>query len=177
MLCFFLIYFLRMFVEMYLSNFPTANFSAGRVAGTCLLTLIAIAPFCKAPANAQLPTSNSLTVQVSGLKSTDGQVCVSLYDDSEGFPNEPEAVIAKQCVETSSAASFTFLELSSGTYAVSVLHDEDRDERLAQGTFGIPMEGFGFSRNPVIRMSAPEFYETAVFVVGSTTTEIEMIYF
>lgn len=172
------------------------NLSIGRVAGTCALTLLAIASFDQAPANADFPANGSLTVQINGLENTDGQVCFNLYDSSTGFPNSPEAVIAKQCVAAlqspaeqttvapddmasteSSPLSVTFPDLSIGTYAVSVLHDENGDEQINQGTFGIPTEGFGFSRNPVIQAGAPDFYETALFVFGSTTTEIEMVYF
>ncbi|MGD1866593.1 MAG: DUF2141 domain-containing protein [Phormidesmis sp.] len=176
---------------MYLSNLP-----AGRIAGTCLLTLLAATQVGNTPAKAELPTSGSLTVQISGLKNAEGQVCFSLYDSSAGFPNDAEAIVAQQCIAadseivqtqaenptdgtaaTEALLSVTFSELSMGTYAVSVLHDENEDEQINRGTFGIPTEGFGFSRNPVVQTSAPEFYETAVFVFGSTTTEIEMVYF
>lgn len=161
-----------------------------------MLTLLTIASFNTAPANAEFPDNGSLTVQINGLANTNGQVCFSLYNSSTGFPNSPEAVIARQCVAAlqstegqsntvpdgmaateDSPLSVTFPDLSMGTYAVSVLHDENGDEQINQGTFGIPTEGFGFSRNPAIQASAPEFYETALFVFGSTTTEIEMVYF
>jgi len=173
--------------------------------GACVIASLAIALSSSLSAKAQLPTSGSLTVNVNGLENTEGQVCFSLYESSVGFPNDPEAVIAKQCISanpeatnteaadlgieqsqaeeqpngmmTDSSLSATFSELSMGTYAVSVLHDENEDEQINQGTFGIPTEGFGFSRNPVVQTSAPEFYETAVFVFGTTTTEIDMVYF
>lgn len=74
--------------------------------------------------------------------------------------------------------SVTFESLPLGTYAVSVFHDENGDGKINRGGFGIPLEGFGFSRNPSITTSAPDFEETAVIVVGpNTTTEIELIYY
>ena len=140
---------------------------------------------------AQLTVEGSLTVNISGLKNTEGQVCFSLHESAQGFPEDESAVVAQQCVSAASAVSdeddessereaditVTFAELEAGTYAVSVLHDENEDQQINQGSFGIPTEGFGFSRNPMVQTGAPEFAEAAVVVFGSTTTDIEMIYF
>lgn len=141
----------------------------------------------------ELSNSGALTVQATGLRNAVGQVCFTLFERSEGFPDNPEGVIANQCIEAldqtlengtvesdepeSVPLSVTFEDLPSGSYAVSVLHDENEDQQINQGNFGIPTEGFGFSRNPTVRTGAPDFQETAIFVIGNTTTEIEMIYF
>ena len=117
-----------------------------------------------------------------------GQVCFTLFERSEGFPDNPEVIIANQCVAASDVAietdeaenqplSGTLEGLPLGSFAVSILHDENEDQQINQGIFGIPTEGFGFSRNPTIQTGAPEFQETAIFVFGTTTTEVEMIYF
>ena len=158
---------------MYLYN----RFSL-RLAGASAVSLFALVlPMtAQTPALAQIPTSGSLRVDISGLKNSDAQVCLSLFDGSAGFPDDSEAVVATQCVDASTPTA-TFEALSMGTYAVTVFHDENGDGQINRGTFGIPTEGFGFSRNPAIGTSAPKFYETAVFVFGDTTTQIDMIYF
>ncbi len=174
------------------------------VRNICWLALLAAVPSAR-PAHAQLPPGN-LTVEVTGLKNSAGQVCFSLYGGSEGFPRDEEAILSRQCVPTatafspetaapettaSSAADSTapagspagslsvvFEGLASGTYAVSVIHDENEDNQINLGTFGVPEEGFGFSRNPTIRTSAPTFREAAVFVLGrNTTAQINLIYY
>ncbi len=153
-----------------------------RFAGASAVSLLAlIGPLTnqqpvQAQTQAQIPTSGSLSVEVSGLKDSEGQVCLSLFDSGAGFPDNGDAVVATQCIDASSP-TFTFESLSMGTYAVTVFHDENGDEQINRATFGIPTEGFGFSRNPAIETSAPEFYETAIFVFGATTTQIDMIYF
>jgi len=144
------------------------------------------------PAVAQPATNASLTVNVTKLSKAGGQVCFSLFEGSQGFPNDEDAVVAQQCVPTVSEEAdievsdptaeiadltVTFDDLLLGTYAVAVLHDENRDQQINQGSFGIPTEGFGFSGNPMVQTGAPEFAEAAVFVVGNTTTDIEMVYF
>ncbi|MGB3297823.1 MAG: DUF2141 domain-containing protein [Phormidesmis sp.] len=134
-------------------------------------------------AQAQIPTRGSLTAEVTGLKTADGQVCFSLFNSGMGFPNNREAIVETKCVAATVAepdmpASVTFEDLSLGTYAVSVIHDENEDGKLNVGGFGIPKEGFGFSQNPVIQIKAPDFSEAAVVVVGpDTTTQIELIYY
>jgi uncharacterized protein (DUF2141 family) len=172
------------------------------------LPLLALSASVISPAaQAQIPSSGSLTAEVTGLKNTNGQVCFSLFNSGEGFPNNPEAMVATQCVSAATtptkttesgsleressetmtesttesptvAFSVTFANLELGTYAVSVLHDENGDNQLNTGSFGIPTEGFGFSQNPVIQAGAPEFSEAAVVVAGpSSTTEIELVYY
>lgn len=158
--------------------------------GSLAFLALLAAPFISPPALAQsLPMRSNLTVEIEGLKNTQGQVCLSLFESSQGFPNDAEAVVAKQCVAAAPSAdsqaaglavplAVTFNDLPSGTYAVSVLHDENADNQVNTGLFGIPSEGFGFSRNPALRMGPPDFSEAAVAVFGrNTTTAIDLIYF
>jgi uncharacterized protein (DUF2141 family) len=58
------------------------------------------------------------------------------------------------------------LELPPGQYALSVIHDENGNGRL-DTILKVPREGFGFSRNPAIRMGPPRFEETRFQVSSS----------
>ena len=59
----------------------------------------------------------------------------------------------------------SFAGLPRGTYAVSVIHDENANHRL--DTFaGIPREGFGFSRNPGIGFGPPRFAAARFVLAG-----------
>ncbi|CAA9491565.1 MAG: hypothetical protein AVDCRST_MAG44-234 [uncultured Sphingomonas sp.] len=49
-----------------------------------------------------------------------------------------------------------FANLKPGAYAVTLVHDENANARL-DTLLGVPKEGFGFSRNPVVRFGAPRF--------------------
>ena len=119
-----------------------------------------------------------LTVEINGLRNQNGIVCLTLFSGEEGFPNQSNCAIASHCVEAKDASvSATFEQLSPGEYAVAVIHDDNEDGKLNTGLFGIPKEGFGFSRNPRIGMSAPKFEETAISVSGENTKiKIEMNY-
>lgn len=222
------------------------------------------------PSSVRQATSR-LTVEISGIKNASGEVCVSLFAGSAGFPNNEENIVEKQCIAavetnpeaaspsgpqselppelqtdpqsdeeavikptsdlaaipapvmeniieglannasnlatstnttttettaetttetnaetdtlddvviTQAVLAITFTDIAPGTYAVSVLHDENEDGELNTGTFGIPAEGFGFSKNPEIRTGAPDFSEAAIVVVGAeATTQVELIYY
>jgi uncharacterized protein (DUF2141 family) len=62
------------------------------------------------------------------------------------------------------APRIRFDDLAPGTYALAAIHDENGNARL-DTLFGMPREGFGFSRNPPIGFGPPRFAR-AEFRVG-----------
>ncbi|MEJ6486541.1 DUF2141 domain-containing protein [Nostoc punctiforme UO1] len=123
--------------------------------------------------------NGKLTLEIDGLKNKEGQVCVSIFASSEGFPSDRDRGIQKQCTKiTGTPLPITFENLKAGSYAVAVFHDQNNDRILNSNVFGIPKEGFGFSRNPEIRTGAPKFSEAAFLVAGpNTNIQIQLKYF
>ncbi|MBD2242826.1 DUF2141 domain-containing protein [Nostoc sp. FACHB-888] len=123
--------------------------------------------------------NGKLTVEIDGLKSKNGQVCVSIFATSEGFPGDRDRGLQKQCTKiTDTPLPITFENLKAGSYAVAVFHDQNNDGTLNSNVFGIPSEGFGFSSNPEIRTRAPKFSEAAFLVAGpDTNIQIQLKYF
>lgn len=131
------------------------------------------------PLRSDAQSGSQLTVQIENLKNQSGQVCLSLFSSSKGFPSDGSRAERSQCVKLSSRdpLQVTFPNLRPGTYAVAVLHDANADNRMNRNAFGIPTEGFGFSRNPAIVTGAPKFSEAAVIVAGpDTVLQIRMNY-
>jgi uncharacterized protein (DUF2141 family) len=66
--------------------------------------------------------------------------------------------------------------LAPGSYVIAVIHDENGNGRL--DTFlKIPREGFGFSRNPRIRMGPPRFEEVRFAVAaGANGQQVRVKY-
>ncbi len=128
------------------------------------------------PADAN--SNGRLTVEIAGLKNQRGQVCLKLYNGSRGFPNGNQNVVQQRCVKlNSNPLAVTFGNVKAGSYAVAVIHDANSDNQANRNGLGIPTEGFGFSRNPVIRTGAPKFGEAAVLVAGpNTNIQIQMRY-
>ncbi|AVH65668.1 MULTISPECIES: DUF2141 domain-containing protein [unclassified Nostoc] len=123
--------------------------------------------------------NGKLTVEIDGLKNKQGQVCASIFASSEGFPSDRNRGLQKQCIKINNTPlPITFENLKAGSYAVAVFHDQNNDRILNTNVFGIPKEGFGFSRNPEIRTGAPKFSEAAFLVAGpETNIQIRLRYF
>jgi uncharacterized protein (DUF2141 family) len=130
-------------------------------------------------AQAQSSATGKLTVEIDNLTSQDGLVCLSLFSRSEGFPSNSSKAVANQCAEISTTPmKVQFTGLSQGSYAVAVIHDANSDRQLNRNGLGIPTEGFGFSRNPVIRTGPPSFNDAAFIIAGSeTSVQVELNYF
>ncbi|MBD2297015.1 DUF2141 domain-containing protein [Nostoc sp. FACHB-87] len=122
------------------------------------------------PLMARASFNGNLTVEIDGLKNTEGQVCASIFASSQGFPSDRDRVLERQCTKiTEKSVTITFSNLKAGNYAVAVMHDENNDFTVNRSDIGFPLEGFGFSQNPEIRNRAPKFDEAAVLVAGANT--------
>jgi uncharacterized protein (DUF2141 family) len=77
------------------------------------------------------------------------------FPDCKGDPNALTQTVS------GTSRSLEFSGVAPGRYALAVFHDANANRRL--DTFmGIPREGFGFSRNPVIRFGAPQFDKVSI---------------
>lgn len=131
------------------------------------------------PYKAQGSTNSQLSVEIKDLRNQDGQVCLSLFASSQGFPSDSNQAVQNQCVSASTSAPIaTFDNVPPGSYAIAVLHDANSDRTINRNLLGIPNEGFGFSGNPVIRAGPPTFGEALVVVAGSQANiHINLNYF
>ena len=118
-------------------------------------------------------------VRIEGLKNQKGQVCLSIFAASQGFPGNSENAIEARCIKaTQTPMAVNFSNLEAGNYAVAVIHDVNGDNTLNRNAFGIPTEGFGFSNNPEILTGPPKFDESSIFVTGSNTDiQVQLRYF
>lgn len=108
---------------------------------------------------AQTTDIGTITVTVTGLRSADGNVLISLYDKAEGFPKDRNAVIQAAAISPDESGQVTavFEDLFYGDYAIAVLHDEDLNEGMTFGAFHLPKEGYCFSNNVKVRFKPPKF--------------------
>lgn len=105
-----------------------------------------------------------LTVQISNIQNDKGQVGCSLYSKDDGFPSKPEKADAMMFVKSKAGkATCLFKGLKPGKYAVSVMHDEDKDGELKTSMVGRPKEWWGVSNNVPPERFGPPKYELALF--------------
>lgn len=122
------------------------------------------------------PDSIYIKVTGTGFKNELGRCRLLLFDSEKGFPDKTEnAVLAYSGIIIEGETIFEFKTVP-GTYAVTLMHDQNENKRLDKNWIGAPKEGFGFSRNAKVIMGAPDFKEAAFTVKENTSLEIKMIY-
>jgi len=90
-----------------------------------------------------------ITLEVDGFKSKEGQTVISVYNNDDSFLEMEEAIKTMKMPISGNKMTIVVEGLPAGTYAIGVLHDEDKNGKLKQWLgFGPPKEGVGMSRNP-----------------------------
>jgi uncharacterized protein (DUF2141 family) len=101
-----------------------------------------------------------LQVTVTNIKGVNGNIIVGIFDSDEKFLKEPlEGRMAKA---SGDSITVVFENLKPGKYAVSVLHDANKNKDLDKNKLGIPKEGFGFSNNVIGAMGPPSFQRAII---------------
>lgn len=145
------------------------------------LTLVALsaAPSAAEPAVAAATAGGRLvplTLTVEGQRSMRGQLLVCITANAGAFPDCRRDPGATRLVVPLSDAGTLRASLATGrNYAVAIIHDENANGRLDK-VMGIPREGFGFSRNPAIRMGPPRFNAAAFHLDGPEAEEVRLRY-
>ena len=104
----------------------------------------------------------TLTVNISGLKSSKGTLIVGLYNQKDTFLKKQFQ--SKFINITHKQAVVIFREIPKGTYAVSFIHDENDNKKMDTNLFGIPKEDYGCSNNAK-GFIGPPTYDDAKFVL------------
>jgi uncharacterized protein (DUF2141 family) len=103
----------------------------------------------------------TLDLSVTGLRNNKGQVMVCMTANPKAFPDcRNDANAHKRLVAAANAKTIRFAGVARGTYAISLVHDENSNGKLDTSVM-IPREGFGFSRNPTITFGPPKFKSAA----------------
>lgn len=120
--------------------------------------------FLTSVAFSQNGDSKTVTVKIENIKNTKGQLVVGLYSNPESFLKTPQkGEIIK--IE-GKVATVLFKNVASGTYAISLFHDENSNEKLDTNFMGIPKESFASSNNAKAFMGPPK-WEDAKFEVSN----------
>jgi phenylpropionate dioxygenase-like ring-hydroxylating dioxygenase large terminal subunit/uncharacterized protein (DUF2141 family) len=143
-----------------------------------LLALGALALFGASRGLAQATTGTRLVVSAEGFHSDRGHLRCLLYDRGDGYPTHPERAMARASgTITARRATCTFPNVTAGRYAVALIHDEDDDQQLDTGLFGIPTEGTGASRDARGSFGPPSFDAAAFDVSGVEVRQaVHMVY-
>ncbi len=124
-------------------------------------------------------TVYSLTVQVNELRNANGTVQVALYNQEGSLPDEHYTKyyrLLRAGIQHGSS-EITFKALPRGTYAVSILHDENNNGKIDRG-FILPKEGIGFSNVESIGMrNKPSFTKASFELNSDKSISVKVLYF
>lgn len=114
-----------------------------------------------------------LKVSVTKVKNAKGKVWIALFRKAKGFPDGRHARYQLKVKARVGKVFVTFKGLAPGQYAVSVYHDANKNKKFDTNFFGIPKEGYGFSKNAKSTFGAPSFSK-ASFLIGVSDLSISL---
>ena len=130
-----------------------------------VLVLVSLSVFVAA-GQAQAPAT--VTVRISGFKGTEGLALVTLYDSEQTWLKVPKALQVVRAKITGAGMTVEFKDVKPGTYAVSVIHDENKNNELDMRwlPYPKPKEGSGASGGGENSKLAPK-WESSKFDVAA----------
>ena len=112
-----------------------------------------------------------LQVTVTHIKGQMGDIIVGVFDNDENFLKKP--IDSKMIKASGDSITVVFENLKPGKYAVSVIHDANKNKDLDKNKLGIPKEGFGFSNNAMGSMG-PTRFERAQFDLTPVQKDLDI---
>jgi uncharacterized protein (DUF2141 family) len=119
----------------------------------------------------------TVSVKIDGLKGTEGVALVVLYDSAESWLKVPKAAQVARVKITGSSLSVELKGVKPGTYAISVIHDENKNDELDMRwlPYPKPKEGSGASGDPEGKSVGPPKWENAKFDLAAEGKTVVVI--
>lgn len=108
----------------------------------------------------------TVKIMINPSPEHDGQVILALCNQ-EHFPHEDRCTIRKIIPAKEARQSITLAAPEPGRYAILVINDLNKNNKLDTNLIGIPKEPVGVSRNPALRFGPPHFEDAAIDLSGS----------
>jgi uncharacterized protein (DUF2141 family) len=116
---------------------------------------------------------NKLTVTVDGIENPKGKVMVAVFD-STNFLKAPVYYGMTKIEPGQEEVTVIIDSVASGKYAVTVFQDENDNNKMDTGAYGIPTEKYGFSNNAEVKMGPPSFQDCMFPVEEDTEINITL---
>ena len=112
---------------------------------------------------------SDITVVISNFDNNQGKAYVALYNSEGTFLSKGfEATFSK--IENNSC-EVTFKAVPNGTYAISMFHDENDNNKMETTLFGIPTEDYGCSNNATGFMGPPKWKDAKFQINNESITQ------
>lgn len=112
---------------------------------------------------------NNIEVEIDNFSSNKGKALVALYNSETTFLKKElkGEIVPIQ----NNKVLLIFKDLPDGTYAVSVVHDEDENNELTTNFIGIPKESYGSSNNAPSKFGPPKWKDARFEVKNNATVK------
>lgn len=112
-------------------------------------------------------TPGKVIAEITNLQPREGQILLSVYTSEDGYPGDEDKAFKKMVIPVTPKKCVATIELQPGTYAISLVHDINKDMKVEKNFLGIPKEPLGMSNYE--KMARPKF-DKAKFEVKSGQT-------
>jgi uncharacterized protein (DUF2141 family) len=112
--------------------------------------------------SATFTESGKVLIEVTALRNSTGIVQIMVYNKEKDFLEDAGVIKTLTGAIKNNKCVIDSGTLPYGQYSFGLLHDENSNKEMDYNWMKMPKEGFGFSNNPKIGMSAPGFNETKV---------------
>jgi uncharacterized protein (DUF2141 family) len=131
------------------------------------------------PCNEADPAQVRLQINVSGMRSSKGNITITIYPNDAAHFLDGKYKLARQIVPVKlPSTQACFAVPAPGFYAVALFHDENDNHHLDTTLIGIPSEGYGFSRNPKLFLGPPGLSQVRIAAhPGDNAVAISMKYY
>jgi len=119
-----------------------------------------------------------LQITVQNIRSAKGNITLMLYGDKGADFLKKGGRLSRIRVPAKAGEITACMPVpASGSYALSLYHDEDANQKLTKNFLGMPVEGYGFSRDAAVSYRLPELDETVFTAMpGDTHLRITLRY-
>lgn len=139
-----------------------------------LPAVLFLASMLLAGAAAAQETTHEITVEISNARNQKGEMCIAIFQNGRGYPNDLKEAVTRQCVAINNLP-WRF-RVPAGEYAIAVLHDEDGDKLMTTRFLGVPKEGYGFSNNAPSKLGPPAWDKAMFRLDADRKFTIELTY-
>jgi uncharacterized protein (DUF2141 family) len=118
--------------------------------------------------------AQTLTINISGIRSYQGALCIGIYTNSRQFETDQpfrRLVVTKERVKNGKLTVIV-KDLPTGKYGIAVLDDENNNGKMDYGLL-LPAEGYGFSDYRHTGLRRPK-YENFVFETYQVNYEVSI---
>lgn len=148
---------------------------AAVMAAATAAAALAYPAVASAPAGCTGPASSHwVNLTIENLRNGRGVVILTLYPDNKARFLKPmgSLYVTKVPARAGTSTACIFVP-QAGAYGLALYHDENDNGKIDRNGLGIPREGFGFSNNPKIFMSAPSL-KSVRFMAGPAGTPLRI---